>query len=80
MKKIFIYINVLFLCSCGWGHISEEIIGYNEEGKTMVRICESRGNLVNPQAFGSSCRIELRDYGRITKSAETVNIISNDKR
>ena len=78
MKKIFFLSSIVCVTACA--HVSEQIVGYNEEGMTIVRVCTSRGNLVNPSAFGSGCEIELRDYGRISNTANTVNIISNDKR
>lgn len=78
MKKLTLLTLFLGLCACA--HTSEQIIGYNEEGKTLVRVCTSRGNLVNASAFGSDCVVELRDYGRVTNKAETVNIISSEKR
>ena len=78
MKKLTLLILFLGLCACA--HTSEQVIGYNEDGKTLVRVCTSRGNLANATAFGSECVVELRDYGRITTNAETVNVISSEKR
>lgn len=78
MRKACLLMCVICLTACG--HVSEQVIGYNEDGITIVRVCKSQGNLVNPSAFGSNCEIELRDYGRISNTANTVNIISNDKR
>lgn len=78
MKKLLLSIS--FICFFGCSHTSEQIIGYNEHGQTIVKVCHTRGNLVNSSAFGSNCVIELRDYGRITKNAETINIISDDNR
>lgn len=79
MKKIYAILGIVLLTtSCS--HVSEEIIGNNQEGMTIVRVCKSRGNLVNPVAFGSSCFIETRDYGRISNKTNTINIISDDDR
>ena len=78
MKKVII-LSSLLLSGC-FSHINETVIGYNEKGQTIVKVCKSRGNLVNSSAFGSDCIVELRDYGRITNSANTINVISNDKR
>ena len=79
MKKIFLLAACLALSAC-YRHTSEQIVGYNEDGKTLVRICTSKGSPASSTAFGSNCVLELRDYGRITKTAETVNIISTEKR
>lgn len=78
MKRI----SVLILCGglCACAHTSEQVIGYNEYGETLVRVCTSHGNLVNASAFGSDCTIEIRDYGRVTNKAETINVISSEKR
>lgn len=78
MKKMLIL--SVFLLTSGCSHVTEEIIGYNESGQTVVKICKSRGNLANAAAFGSDCKIELRDYGRISNKSNTINVISNDKR
>lgn len=78
MKKYILFFFVLCLAACA--HKSEQVIGYNEDGFTIVRVCTSHGNLVNPSAFGSDCEIELRDYGRISNPSNTVNVISNDRR
>ena len=79
MKKLALVFMILGLCACSH-HTKETIVGYNEEGKTLVRVCKSVGNLASQDAFGSECTIELRDYGRITTKTETVNVISADKR
>ena len=78
MKKLLLCILCLFLYACT--HISEQVIGYNEEGKTLVRVCKSTGTPAYPNAYGSECLVELRDYGRITTKAETVNIVSTEKK
>ena len=78
MQKISLLVMVICLSACA--HTSEQVIGYNEEGKTIVRVCTSRGNLVNPTAFGSDCEVQLRDYGRVSNKSDTINIITNDKR
>lgn len=78
MKKTVILFSILCLFGCS--HTSEQVLGYNEKGQTIVRVCHSRGNLVNSAAFGSDCTVELRDYGRITNSANTINVISDNKR
>lgn len=78
MKKIYIIITILALVS-GCSHVSEEVLGHNQYGQTIVRVCKSRGNLVNPVAFGSSCSVELRNYGRVNQS-NTINIISDHNR
>ena len=71
MKKlIFILIATLFLGAC-FLYLSEDIIGYNEEGKAVVKMCRSRGTVGNERLLGSSCRIELRDYGKIDTSQNT---------
>lgn len=74
MKKIIILLAVItFNCACYFTHISETVIGINEEGKTLVQFCKSKGTLKNTTAFGSSCTVELRDYGKITFEENTVN-------
>lgn len=79
MKKvIFLFISCMFASACA--HVSENIIGYNERGETIVQVCKSRGNLASADAFGHSCKIEIRDYGRISNKSDTINIISNDNR
>lgn len=79
MKKlVFLWFVALFLGACA--HVSETVIGYNEDGKTIVRICNARGNLGNDHAFGSSCKIEMRDYGKISNTSQTFNIISTGDR
>ena len=66
MKKIIILlILTVFNCACYFTHLSETIIGTNEQGKTIVQFCKSKGTLKNTTAFGSTCTIELRDYGNI---------------
>lgn len=79
MKKIILLSSMICLGGC-YTHTEEYVVGYNDKGQTIVRVCSSRGSPINPTAYGSSCTVELRDYGRITNSANTVNIISNDKR
>ena len=79
MKKIIVLFALSLLVSA-CAHVSENIIGYNERGQTIVRVCKSRGNLGTVDAYGSSCTIEVRDYGRISNQANTINIISNDNR
>lgn len=78
MKKYVLFFLVLGLSACA--HKSEQIIGYNEEGLTLVRVCSSYGDPGNSTAYGSDCKIEVRDYGRISTPASTVNVISDDKR
>lgn len=78
MRKTVLLFSILCLAGCS--HTSEQVLGYNEKGQTIVRVCRSRGNLVNSAAFGSDCTVELRDYGRITNSANTINVISDNKR
>ena len=78
MRKLLILATVICLAGCS--HVNETIIGYNEKGQTIVKVCHSRGNLVNAAAFGSDCTVELRDYGRVTNDAHTINVISNDDR
>ena len=78
MKKTLILISTICLFGCS--HTNESVIGYNEKGQTIVKVCKSWGNLGNASAFGSSCTVELRDYGRVTNDAHTINVISNDKR
>ena len=76
-------IMVLFMALCcgACTHINEEIIGYNEQGKTIVKVCKSVGDpLGHPNDYGSSCRIEERDYGRISNTATTINVISDNNR
>lgn len=75
---ILLIFPILFLSACA--HTSENIVGYNEKGQTIVKVCKSRGTLSNIDAFGSSCKIELRNYGRVSNTSDTVNIISTDKR
>lgn len=66
MKKIIILlILTVFNCACYFTHYSETVIGTNEEGKTIIQFCKSKGTLTNTKAFGSTCTIELRDYGNI---------------
>lgn len=78
-KAIFIFLAALFCSACT--HINEEIIGYNEHGKTIVRVCKSVGDpLGHPNDYGSSCKIEERDYGRISNTATTINVISDNNR
>lgn len=67
----------MVVCLCGCAHTSESILGYNERGQTVVRVCKSYGQL---GMYGSDCTIELRDYGRVTNDAHTVNVISNPNR
>lgn len=79
MKKISFIILVLCLVACS--HTSEQVVGYNEDGLTLVRVCTSYGDpMYTPDAYGSSCVLELRDYGRITNSASTINVISDERR
>lgn len=78
MKKLLILFSLFAFSGCA--HVSETIIGYNEEGKTIVQVCKSRGNLANTSAFGSSCKIEARDYGRISNKSNTLNVISTETR
>lgn len=80
MKKALIACSVLFLAGCVMDHTNEDVIGYNDEGKTIVKVCKYSGTPANPSAFGSTCKVELRDYGRVSNKADTINIISNDKR
>ncbi|MCQ2581522.1 MAG: hypothetical protein MJ170_00885 [Alphaproteobacteria bacterium] len=81
MKKTLVIITAcLVLSACSHTHITEDIIGYNETGKALVRVCKSSGIGANAKAFGSSCLIELRDYGKISNTANTINVISNDDR
>ncbi len=77
MKKI-IFLFLIIITGCS--HVTEEVIGYNQYGQTIVRVCKSNGNLVNPTAFGSSCSIEARNYGRISNQTTTINVISDDNR
>jgi len=66
MKKIILLLIItVFNCACYFTHLSETIIGTNEDGKTIVQFCKSKGTLKNTKAFGSTCTIELRDYGHI---------------
>lgn len=78
MKKLTLLTLFLGLYACA--HTSEQVIGYNEDGKTLVRVCKSWGVAADHAAYGSECVVELRDYGRVTNKAETVNIISSEKR
>lgn len=78
MKKLITILLLFAICGCA--HVSETIIGYNEEGKTIVQVCKSRGNLANASAFGSSCKIEARDYGRVSNKSNTLNVISTETR
>ena len=79
MKKVlFLFIVCLLASACS--HVSENIIGYNERGETIVQVCKSRGTLNNADAFGSSCKMEIRDYGRVSNKTNTVNVVSNDNR
>lgn len=78
MKKLLIMLCLFAVSGCA--HVSETIVGYNEEGKTIVQICKSRGNLANSSAFGSSCKIEERNYGRISNKSNTLNVISTEAR
>lgn len=64
MKKAFILLCVICLSGCS--HTHEQILGYNDKGQSIVQVCHSRGSFSNSSAFGSSCIIELRDYGWIT--------------
>ncbi len=77
MKKLFILFSVFILSACS--HVDEHIIGYNDKGQTLVKVCRSRGNIGHAFAFGSRCTIELRDYGKVTKNARTVNIVTDEK-
>ena len=80
MGKILIAVLGAVLCSA-CTHISEEIIGYNDRGKTIVRVCKSTGDpLGHTNDYGSSCKIEERDYGRISNMANTINVISDNDR
>lgn len=79
MKKTIILFSALCLSGC-YTHTNESVIGYNEKGQTIVKVCTSHGSPLNPNAYGSSCTVELRDYGRVTNDAHTINVISNDKR
>lgn len=78
MKKYILCFFVLCLAACT--HTSEQIVGYNEDGLTLVRVCTSYGEYGDHAAYGSDCKIELRDYGRISNPSNTINVISNDKR
>lgn len=79
MKKIILICGILALCGCT--HTTEDVVGYNEEGLTLVRVCKAYGDpMAAANAYGSECWLELRDYGRITNNASTINVISNDKR
>lgn len=78
MKKSLLFLIVICVSACA--HTSEQIVGYNEEGLTLVRVCTSYGEYGDHAAYGSDCKIELRDYGRISNPANTVNIISNNNR
>ena len=70
MKKlIFVLIATLFLGAC-FLYLSEDVIGYNEEGKAVVKICRSRGTVGHERLLGASCRIELRDYGKVSPTTE----------
>ena len=64
MKRFALFSGLLFMTfalSAG-PHSDEQVIGYNDDGLAMVRVCESLGSFENTSAFASSCRIELRDY------------------
>lgn len=79
MKYIMFLGTLMILAGCA--HTYEQVVGYNEEGLTLVQVCKSYGDpTLRPDAYGSSCVLELRDYGRITNTANTVNIISNENR
>ncbi len=77
MKKLYL-LSALMLCACA--HTAEQVIGYNEDGKTIIRVCKSRGTTNNATAFGSKCTVELRDYGRVSNASDTINIISKETR
>jgi hypothetical protein len=79
MKKIYAIFTILILTTGCYSHVSEDVLGYNEHGQTIVRVCKSTGNPANPVAFGSSCSVELRNYGRINHS-NTINVISDYNR
>lgn len=77
MKKLSIISILVLFAGCSRTYY-ENVIGYNEKGQTLVRVCDSTvGVLDNLEA---NCKIELRDYGRISGVANTVNSISDDER
>lgn len=79
MKTVILFGIMISLVGCA--HTYEQVVGYNEDGLTLVQVCKSYGDpTLRPDAYGSSCVLELRDYGRITNTANTVNIISDDNR
>ena len=66
MKKIILLLIVIAAnCGCLFTHYSEDIIGTNDDGMTVIKFCKSKGTLVHKSIFGSTCTIELRDYGNI---------------
>ena len=80
MKKLIVIAVFATVGMSACTHINENIIGYNERGETIVQVCKSRGNLSSADAYGHSCKIEIRDYGRVSNKANTFNVISNDAR
>lgn len=80
MKKLlFIFASTAFLGAC-FSHVTEDVVGYNEDGKTIVKVCKTKGTPSNYAAFGTTCKIEKRDYGRVSNKTETLNIISESSR
>ena len=76
MKKVILFLLLGILSACAYR--SEKIIGYNEEGKTLVEVCDSSvgGETV---AYSSKCVIDSRDYGNVKNKKEVVESMSFNK-
>ena len=76
MKKVCFILCLAILSGCSFVN-NEKIVGYNEQGKTVVEVC--RGGFFIGLG-GKSCNIELKDYGRVSNKSDTLNVISKEER
>lgn len=76
MKRVYLILCLAAMSGCSFQN-NEKIVGYNEQGKTVVEVC--RGGFVIGIG-GESCSIELKDYGRVSNKSDTLNVISKEDR